>query len=121
MLKIPPPTLLTYITLVTRSEETEAYKKHPPQRSIILFGSNLLGKKINYFASCANDKNANIFFAYSWKITLTKLEHVLCLQNGFIYLKTQQIGKMKHVKTIIEHYIYIALPFILKFSKIVLL
>lgn len=103
------------------SEETEAYKRHPPQRSIILFCSNLLGKKINYFATCANVKNANILFSYSWKITVTKLEHVLCLENGFIYLKTQQIGKTKHVKTIIENYIYINLPFILKFSKIVLL
>lgn len=92
VLKIPPSTLLTSITLVIRREETEAYKIHPPQRSIILFCSNLLGKKINYFATCANVKHANIFFSYSWKITVTKLEHVLCLQNGFIYLKTQQIG-----------------------------
>lgn len=49
---------------------------------------------------------------------LTKLEHVLCLQNGFIYLKTQQIGKTKHVKTIIEICIYITLPFILECSNI---
>lgn len=89
------------MTLVSRPEETEAYKRHPPQRSIICFCSNLLDK-----ITCADFKNANIFFSYSWKITITKLEHVLCLQNGFIYRKTQQIGKTKHDKTIIEKTIF---------------